>query len=255
MSPNTASNRKRRIDIAAFIPNLLTGLNLFFGFMAILFVMEGTPNISIKFILLAVIADDLDGRLARLFNKSSEFGKEFDSLADVVSFGVASSFLAYETQLKTLGLVGGIISSSILICGAIRLARFNIIKSASDFTGLPIPAAGAFVALYTMCGISLPVWWFSTIILALSLLMVSSIKYPSFKYIRRSQHQIIIFSTLVIIILILLASSTELPPFKLAGFIPFILYIVIGPLLTRFTYPSHKAHLESERKERVCTAY
>ena len=249
MSPNTASNRKRRIDIAAFIPNLLTGLNLFFGFMAILFVMEGTPNISIKFILLAVIADGLDGRLARIFNKSSEFGKEFDSLADVVSFGAASSFLAYETQLKTLGLVGGIISSSILICGAIRLARFNIIKSASDFTGLPIPAAGAFVALYTMCGISLPVWWFSTIILALSLLMVSSIKYPSFKYVSDSQYQIVAFLTLVIITFILMAVSTELSPFKLAGFIPFILYVIIGPLLLRFPSTSQETHPKPDKEK------
>jgi len=124
------------------IPNFFTTLNIFFGFLAIVNIIEDKFIIGCWLISLAAVFDLLDGQLARLTKTSSRFGIEFDSLADLVSFGVAPSILLYKTYLYNLGILGIIISFLPLLFGGIRLGRFNVLfggKEKTKFVGLPIP--------------------------------------------------------------------------------------------------------------------
>ncbi len=196
-----------------FLPNLMTAGNLFCGFLAITKIVEvrldstldpSYPNIraALLYILLACIFDLLDGRVARMVGKESPFGREFDSLADVVSFGVAPAFLVHRIVLRDVFVdvpeLGWLIAAIYLICGAFRLARFNCLaampqskqNTSGEFTGVPIPAAAGMVASLTL----FLIWWegkefavgswrylLPVLLLFLSYLMVSEVKYPSFK--------------------------------------------------------------------------
>src|SRR5665213_3596928 len=151
-----------------FLPNLMTAGNLFCGFVALTEIVEaklpgkqgyGTIKMAMAFILLACIFDLLDGRLARMGGVESSFGREFDSLADLISFGAAPAFLVYRVVLHDVFAsrpeIGWFIASIYLICGALRLARFNCLAtmpgggSGKEFLGFPIPAAAGMVASVT----------------------------------------------------------------------------------------------------------
>lgn len=192
-----------------FLPNLLTAGNLFCGFVALTRIVEADINAlnfnsvirnALFFILLAFIFDLLDGRVARLGGFESPFGREFDSLADLISFGAAPAFLVHRIVLRDVFSrhpeVGWFIASIYLMCGALRLARFNCLamqpssSGNKDFLGFPIPAAAGLVASLTL----FLLWWndreFATgnwryllpvILVFLSVMMVSDVKYPSFK--------------------------------------------------------------------------
>lgn len=124
------------------IPNFFTTLNIFCGFLAVISTMEGKIVTACWLIAIAAICDGLDGQLARLTKSSSDFGIEFDSLADVVSFGMAPSILLYKVYFFKMGILGIILSFLPLVFGGIRLARFNVIfggKAKTKFVGLPIP--------------------------------------------------------------------------------------------------------------------
>ncbi len=134
------------------LPNLLTTGNLFFGFFSIVKSMQGDFVWASAAILLAAIFDILDGRVARLTNASSEFGVQYDSLCDLVSFGLAPAFLMYQFALNGVGRIGWIVCFIFLACGALRLARFNVQssigKANDDFTGLPIPMSAGVIACF-----------------------------------------------------------------------------------------------------------
>jgi CDP-diacylglycerol--serine O-phosphatidyltransferase len=191
-----------------FLPNLLTAGNLFCGFVALTKIVEANLadgdfypiKIALGFILLACIFDLFDGRVARMGGIESPFGREFDSLADLISFGVAPAFLVHRVVLKDVFSdhpeLGWFIASIYLICGAFRLARFNCLAAlpnssgTKDFLGFPIPSAAGLVASLTLLIIqlnekdkSLGPWKYVPVIvlLFLSAMMVSTIKYPSFK--------------------------------------------------------------------------
>ena len=192
-----------------FLPNLMTAGNLICGFVALTKIVEADINAAnfnsvirgaLFFILLACLFDLLDGRVARMGGKESPFGREFDSLADVVSFGVAPAFLVHRIVLKdvfkTNPEVGWFIASIYLTCGALRLARFNCLAAMPstdtkrDFLGFPIPAAAGLVASLTLflmwCdekGFVSGSWRYilPVILLLLSMMMVSEVRYPSFK--------------------------------------------------------------------------
>jgi CDP-diacylglycerol--serine O-phosphatidyltransferase len=190
-----------------FLPNLLTAGNLFCGFVALTKIVEAdlsTGNfqqikVALGFILLACIFDLFDGRVARMGGIDSPFGREFDSLADLVSFGVAPAFLVHRIVLRDVFVGhpewGWFVASIYLICGAFRLARFNCLaflggSASKDFLGFPIPSAAALVASLTLLIIqlnekdkSLGPWRFviAAVLLFLSAMMVSTVKYPSFK--------------------------------------------------------------------------
>jgi len=190
-----------------FLPNLLTAANLFCGFVALTKIVEANIpggdyqqiKVALWFIVLACIFDLLDGRVARMGGVESPFGREFDSLADLISFGVAPAFLVHRVVLKDVvpghPEVGWFIASIYLLCGAFRLARFNCLTlmredSSKDFQGFPIPSAAGLVVSLTL----FMMWWnekdFATgnwryclpvLMLFLSWMMVSNVRYPSFK--------------------------------------------------------------------------
>jgi CDP-diacylglycerol---serine O-phosphatidyltransferase len=191
-----------------FLPNLLTAGNLFCGFVALTKIVEAdfsAPNfpqqikVALAFILLACIFDLLDGRVARMGGVESPFGREFDSLADLISFGAAPAFLVHRVVLRDVFEShpewGWFVASIYLICGAFRLARFNCLAQtggggSKDFLGFPIPAAAGLVASLTLLIIrfnendrSLGLWNYVlvAVLLFLSAMMVSTVRYPSFK--------------------------------------------------------------------------
>jgi CDP-diacylglycerol--serine O-phosphatidyltransferase len=142
----------RRPSASIVLPNLITTGNLFFGFFSIVKCLQGEFAWAATAILLAAIFDVLDGRVARLTKGTSEFGVQYDSLCDLVSFGLAPAFLMYQFGLRDLGRFGWIVCFLFLACGALRLARFNVQssvgKASGDFTGLPIPMAGISIACF-----------------------------------------------------------------------------------------------------------
>jgi CDP-diacylglycerol--serine O-phosphatidyltransferase len=192
-----------------FLPNLMTAGNLYCGFVALHKIIDaktgppgnGEIRAALAFILLACIFDLLDGRLARMGGVESAFGREFDSLADLISFGVAPAFLVHRVVLRDVFLdrpeIGWFIASIYLMCGALRLARFNCLAAmpggggGKEFLGFPIPAAAGLVASLTLflmwdedkADLSTGVWRFvlPAMLLFLSFMMVSEVKYPSFK--------------------------------------------------------------------------
>ncbi len=194
-----------------FLPNLMTAGNLFCGFVALTKIVEAdmadkvayarSINEALIFILIACVFDLLDGRVARMGGKESPFGQEFDSLADLISFGAAPAFLMHRFVLKDITFpapeAGWFIASVYMVCGAFRLARFNALaivgdeKAASkDFIGFPIPAAAGLVVSITMFLLWCEKKEFTTenwrfvlpiIMLFLSFMMVGNVRYPSFK--------------------------------------------------------------------------
>lgn len=192
-----------------FLPNLMTAGNLFCGFAALTKIVEADINAAnftsvirhaLFFIFLACVFDLLDGRVARMGGSESPFGREFDSLADMISFGVAPAFLVHRIVLRDVFVnfaeVGWFIASIYVICGALRLARFNCLATMTgsgggkEFLGFPIPAAAGLVASLTL----FLMWWddqgfakgnwryvLPVIMVFLSIMMVSDVKYPSFK--------------------------------------------------------------------------
>ena len=166
------------------IPNALTSLNLVFGVLSILATIKNDFFWAGVCIVLAMIADALDGRAARYFGVSGDFGKELDSLCDLGSFGVAPAILIYQYSLNASGNVGIIAILAFAVCGAMRLARFNVNVSTVQgyFMGMPIPAAGCMVATFVMADLSqTPSAIILPAVLLLAYLMVSNIKYPDFK--------------------------------------------------------------------------
>lgn len=169
------------------IPSLFTVANIFCGFLSIVASSRGQFERASILILIAIFADVLDGRIARLTGTVTQFGEEFDSLADVTSFGVAPALLAFQWGLWDVPRVGMAVAFLFLVAGSIRLARFSATDSDSlDFIGLPIPAGAGSIAMLVLTSPSpvthpafIPV--VVAFVLGLSLLMVSNLPYPSFK--------------------------------------------------------------------------
>ncbi|MBU9722895.1 MULTISPECIES: CDP-diacylglycerol--serine O-phosphatidyltransferase [Bacillaceae] len=166
------------------IPNMFTLGNLYCGFLSIGFAASGEYNNAAILILIGMMLDSMDGRFARMLKVESSFGKELDSLADIVTFGVAPSFLVYYTYFYQFGLLGFAVAGLFPLFGAYRLARFNINSSKSStnyFSGVPITAAGGILAILTLFGDTLPEIITTVVFTALCFLMVSRIKIPSLK--------------------------------------------------------------------------
>ncbi len=163
----------------SYIPNILTFGNLVFGLLSLLMTFQTNYKLSAIFILLAGIMDRYDGQVARLLQVSSDFGKELDSLADLVSFGVAPSILIFNLyNFISLGYLGYICFLVFPVAGAYRLARYNSSKFDNVYTGIPITLAGMLVALYALITLNSPSNFplTITIVLILSYLMISKFK-------------------------------------------------------------------------------
>jgi len=214
-----AGRPRKRIPRAA-VPSFFTLMNLFSGFLAVTQIQAGRFDYACWLIVLAGFFDALDGMMARLTNGQSLFGVELDSLSDVVSFGLAPSFLVYEFGLKDFGALGLIVASLPAICGAVRLARFNVTfdgEKKEYFSGLPIPVqAITIVALIlnvndagSFSRISLnDLSVLMPIVFVLSGLMVSGIKFdaipkPSARYIRLHPKKSIAFGVAILLLVFL----------------------------------------------------
>ena len=165
------------------IANTISSLNLMFGVLSIFATFENEFKTAAIMIILAVIADSLDGRAARMLGVSGEFGKELDSLCDVCSFGVAPGILIYQYALMDIGLTGKLLAAFFAICGALRLARFNINAAVIHgyFVGMPIPAGGCIVSAYILSGYQFPVEVVAVGTAIVAVIMYSEIKFPDFK--------------------------------------------------------------------------
>jgi len=218
---------------AALLPSLFTTGNLFLGFWAMIRTLNGQYVEAAPLIGWAIVLDMLDGRIARLTGTASEFGGELDSLADAISFGVAPALLAYRWGFETVPRIGWLAAFLFVMCGTLRLARFNVQRHAVDgryFVGLPIPAAAAQVAAvvhFLPEGIDERLYaTFAVIgVVALAFLMVSTLRYQSFKNfdLRRRRSYINVLG--IAIIFLLIALHPEVAFLAIATF-----YALSGPL-------------------------
>jgi CDP-diacylglycerol--serine O-phosphatidyltransferase len=244
------------------LPNLMTAGNLIFGFLAVLKIFEGSIAqvkgsltwqhpyvISIQCILVACLFDLLDGRLARLGGKESPFGREFDSLADLVSFGVAPALLLFKIVLYALpSRLGWLVAVFYLLCGALRLARFNIAATyglgtgTRNFTGFPIPAAAGVISSITLLVLSQyeheQDWVFGyakyglvALMIFLSFMMFSKFEYPSFKGLNwRTQFSLPKFVGAVVLLGLNIIYFQWMPAIM---FVSYLLYGFLRPFLSR----------------------
>ena len=253
------NNEKVKIYL---LPNLFTAGNLACGFFALTWMFQYSPDKgfdpiynAIKLILAAFAFDFFDGRVARVTRKESPFGREFDSLADMVSFGVAPAFLVYRIVLYEFVRTGWVVAAVYLVCGGIRLARFNILtqmgskKSRDEFIGFPIPSAAALVVSVAMFMISLQqdnrimprgtpehplgLWRFALpgLMLLLSFMMVSNVRYPTFKNVGWTLQKSVAVFALIVVVALLLAAHFEV---TLAGlFVAYLLYGLLRPWVSK----------------------
>jgi CDP-diacylglycerol--serine O-phosphatidyltransferase len=246
--------RKHNIHISrAVIPNFFTILTMFSGFMSILASADKDYLSAAWLIILAAIFDTLDGIMARLTKTSSEFGVELDSLSDLVSFGVAPSFMIYRLGLRTLGPIGTLSSAMVMVFGGLRLARFNVQLVGFDkeyFKGLPIPSSAIVISSFVLSfydtvmgtlgadAVVLPV-----IAVSLSLLMVSTVRYDTIpKFSKRAiRSHPLKFSIFMISLAVIIATLGK------ALFWLFVLYIVGG--LVRWVVEHVKALLSPPKHE------
>jgi CDP-diacylglycerol--serine O-phosphatidyltransferase len=169
--------------VAKSLPSVFTIGNLFLGVVSIIMAFHGQENNAALLVFLALLLDSLDGRVARALNAQSDFGKELDSLSDVVSFGVAPAFIMYQAAFVSIEpALAWSVTAIFPICGALRLARFNVRDGLPGyFVGLPIPAAGGVLSALALFKDDLHVSLLVLSTLALSYLMISTTKYPNFK--------------------------------------------------------------------------
>ena len=258
-----------------FLPNLMTAGNLACGFFAVLMIFRGLIEVqlagqrmptgtalpvkevyeisrhyyeyAILLIFGSCLFDLLDGRLARLGGQDSPFGREFDSLADIVSFGMAPAMLVSKAVLLPLGDVGWVIAFLYLLCGAMRLARFNCLAAlpkkagdAGDFRGIPIPMAAGFIASLTFLIIQiyendreLGVWKYALAgaMLGLSWLMISDVRYPSFKKVGWRTRGTLGGLVIAALILVMAVKFSYIVP--VVVFSAYLLYGLIRPWLSQ----------------------
>ena len=255
-----------------FLPNLMTAGNLLCGFLALTFIVQVVPDPTgsegpvfsatdiekiknaLWLILGAFVFDGLDGRIARLVGKESPFGLQFDSLADIISFGAAPAFLMQRVILHDFNVVserlGLVVASVYLLCGALRLARYNCLSvmpdsgNSREFLGFPIPASAAMVASLTMFLIwleekNLPTsswrWVLLALLVFLSVMMVSEVKYPSFKKLDfRSRRPFFKFVAAVVVVACFVFLWTYIVPIVLPLiFTAYLVYGFVRPRLSR----------------------
>lgn len=254
------SNDQRRLDRTGrdkgrvgrrsiyFLPNLITTAALYFGFFAIVQSSKGNFELAASAIFAAMVLDALDGRVARLTHTTSDFGAEYDSLSDVIAFGLAPALIVYEWALFSMNRLGWLVAFIYVACTALRLARFNIraVMDKRYFQGLPSPSAAAVLASwvwliesYAFDAVYLRyATWILTLCVAGA--MVSNIKFRSFKDMDLKGRVPFIALLAVVLFFVLLAFD---PPLVL--FVIFFVYLVSGPALK--VKRLHKIHRRRKR--------
>ena len=215
------------MDIKKLLPNILTLANLIVGFSAILLISETNYRMAVGFVIVRMILDGLDGKVARKLQVSGDFGTELDSLCDVVSFGVVPSYFMWSLLVDGSGgftsILLTVLAFLFLICGAYRLARFNVeTTSGDDFTGIPITIAGGILALSAFYAVNVSVVLILILALVLSLLMISEVPYPAFKNLQLPDQPLwyVVFIAVVLLFTVF--------PFLFLGLL--IIYLVSGSI-------------------------
>ncbi len=228
-------------------PNLFTTGTLLGAFYAIVSAMAGRYDHAALGILFAMIADSLDGRVARLTNTASDFGKEYDSLCDMAAFGIASGIVMYAFSLRYIDFhwfgirLGGVFAFFYAACAALRLARFNVLSAISgsnkDFFGLPSPAAAAVVVFFVWSAYDLGLDGEDVLVpasiltIGMAVLMVSNVRYNSFKKISLTQRiRFLPFVGVLGLLWLVVLAAGRKPPQIL--FLSFFIYAMSGPVTT-----------------------
>ena len=172
---------KSPMEIKHILPNMVTSGNLLCGLFSLILTLHGRYVPAAWLVFFAVIFDGFDGKVARMLGGGSQFGLEFDSLADLVSFGVAPAILLYQVALRGLHISGAVIASFFALCVALRLARFNVVHVPGPFQGLPCPAGGLFVSSFVIASVNLPAWAMACVMALTGFLMISSVPYANMK--------------------------------------------------------------------------
>lgn len=236
----------KNANLIYILPNLFTASSIFVGVISMVEASKGNVILASWLILLALVFDGLDGRVARMTNTTSQFGVEFDSLADIISFGIAPAMLLYFFIGNEFERFGILVSALYVIFGAIRLARFNISTAKTDpnvFIGLPIPTAAIFVSMWILLFHKYTLEDYGIVLLFLTLgiavLMVSNFRYPSFKKV--SLDKPMVFKTMII----LMMTASLLYLFSAEGFAIVILgYTLYGPLRALYALNLRKIHIK-----------
>lgn len=229
--------------ISRILPSFFTVGNLFLGIISIILAFQGEVDFAAIMVIVGMVFDGLDGRVARMLNTQSEFGKELDSLSDVISFGVAPSFIMFVAVLNDYGTLGWIVTAIFPITGALRLARFNVKPGIPGyFIGLPITAAGGVLATITLYNeVFTPEILIITMVF-LSYLMVSNIKYPNFKKVGFPKA---VFWITPIILLVVIIIAIKFPTqFPKIVFLPLGLYALFG--VRKGLYRRRRSELSEE---------
>jgi CDP-diacylglycerol--serine O-phosphatidyltransferase len=265
MNPNELMEEKREkvesIKRGIYIlPNLLTTGSLFAGFYSMVSSLNGNFSTAAIWIFAAAVFDGLDGKVARMTGTTSKFGVEYDSLADVVAFGVTPALMVYAWALKPFGRIGWLAAFLFVACGALRLARFNVQVNTVEskrFVGLPIPASASMVAATVL--LFYHFGWPSsfkrlaiiTLIYLLAFLMVSNFRYYSFKDPELIKRQPFGFLVTAIVLLIVVAAAPVVMMFTIM-----LTYVLSGPVGFVLTWPRrrrlekafHKGHEAAHRE-------
>ena len=258
MSEQSTSRSESMRKGIYILPNLFTTGSLFAGFYSMVAGVSGDYRTAAIWILFALVCDGLDGKVARATGTTSKFGVEYDSLADLVAFGVAPGLLMYFWALKPFGRLGWLAAFLFVVCGALRLARFNVqveTVESKRFIGLPIPAAASTVSATVLFFHHMG--WPSSykklaiivLIYLLAFLMVSSVKYYSFKDPELIKKQPFGFLVLAVLLLIVIAAEPAIMMFVL-----FISYVLSGPIAFVITWPRRRRLEKALHKGREALA-
>jgi len=236
----------------ALLPNLLTTMSLFSGFYSIVSSINGRFLHAAVAIIVAGLFDGLDGRIARLTRTTSKFGEQYDSLCDLISFGVAPALLAYLWVLKPYGRYGWLAAFLYVATTALRLARFNSMIDETPknvFVGLPCPAAAGMVSTSILfCSFVGMSGTFPDVIMllmmyGLSYLMVSTHRYSSFKQISKTKFQFLVG---MVLLLMVIATEPQVTLFLLG-----VIYVLSGPLAGVYRMLAHKRKKSTEEQEEL----
>ncbi|MBI5643799.1 MAG: CDP-diacylglycerol--serine O-phosphatidyltransferase [Deltaproteobacteria bacterium] len=235
---NNGISKKKNIKKGVYLlPNLITSASLFGGFYAIIASLDGHFERAAIAIIISGVLDGLDGRIARLTGSSSKFGVEYDSLADLVAFGLAPGVLIFAWALRPFGRYGWLAAFLYVVCGALRLARFNVQITTIEskrFNGLPIPAAAAMVCTTVLMFFNIGrgeemVKHITVLVLVyvLAFLMISNVKFYSFKELNLSQRMPFRLLVGLVFLLIVIAAQPVIMLFILS-----LGYVISGPITT-----------------------
>ncbi|NNF95605.1 MAG: CDP-diacylglycerol--serine O-phosphatidyltransferase [Halobacteria archaeon] len=252
MNKSTKEGQRRRGIY--LLPNLFTTAALFAGFYAIVAAINSHFEAAAVAVFIAMLLDGIDGRVARLTNTQTDFGAEYDSLSDMVSFGLAPALVMYQWALSDLGKLGWLAAFIYTAGAALRLARFNTQVGIADkryFQGLPSPSAAAILAgmvwsgeeVFELAGKNVEELAFALTVLA-GLLMVSNIRYHSFKGINFKER--VPFVTILLTVLVIVVVSSN-PPVMLFG--GFMIYAISGPVLTLIYRRRRRAERKAQHQQ------